>query len=267
LIFDGYLEYTAKRKGGNWLMDNTEIATAAMAILVSFLSKPAESLAREAGEAAWNKAGELVDAIRSRLVAQEDDYYQQTMERFEQKPESRQGAMQEVLVELLDEDPQFAQSLSQLIRELNSSGGGTVFNTSIYGGEVGEIINIDTLEGDLSISKHSQTQKTKKQGSSGDAGESGKHYPQLRKNLVQYFSLGDIKDLCHELGLDHENFPGDGKPDLARELVMYCERTERISELVAICQRERPQVSEWIEEDNSLFSQLKDLPNRWRSKD
>ncbi len=64
----------------------------------------------------------------------------------------------------------------------------------------------------------------------------------LRQNLTDYFSDGELHTLCFDLGVDYEELPGTGKADKARELVDHFNRRNRIPELVAACEKERPSV-------------------------
>lgn len=48
----------------------------------------------------------------------------------------------------------------------------------------------------------------------------------LKKNLVEYFSVSEIDDICFELNVDSELVPGKTKIDKVRELILYCERRE-----------------------------------------
>ena len=65
---------------------------------------------------------------------------------------------------------------------------------------------------------------------------------ELRQKLAEHFNKEELRTLCFDLGIEHENLP-DTKDGMARELVAYCERHGRIPELVAACQRLRPRVA------------------------
>jgi nucleoside phosphorylase len=54
---------------------------------------------------------------------------------------------------------------------------------------------------------------------------------QLRQNIIDHFSDQELRDLCQDMGIDYESLPGEGKSAKARELVAFCERRGRISEL------------------------------------
>ncbi len=63
----------------------------------------------------------------------------------------------------------------------------------------------------------------------------------LRQNLVQSFSIEELKTLCFDLGVDHECIPiGNHKESGARELVAYFERVDRINEFIQRCAELRP---------------------------
>ena len=64
----------------------------------------------------------------------------------------------------------------------------------------------------------------------------------LRRNLVASFSAEELRDLCFDLGIEHENLP-QTKAGMARGVVEHCERRGLTGELVALCRRLRPQVT------------------------
>lgn len=134
-------------------MDAAAIATVATTLLSPYLAQAREDVANETGGAAWEKVRQIHQAIRTRLQEEGDSYPAETLRRFEEQPESRRGAMQSVLQEILDVDPAFARALSVLLQEADRAGAGAVFNVNVFGGTVGEIINIDRLDGGLTIHK------------------------------------------------------------------------------------------------------------------
>ncbi len=65
---------------------------------------------------------------------------------------------------------------------------------------------------------------------------------ELRAKLVELFSLDELRLLCSDMGIKHENFP----PALDRfiqELIAYCERTGRTADLLDRCRKLRPQAA------------------------
>jgi hypothetical protein len=66
----------------------------------------------------------------------------------------------------------------------------------------------------------------------------------LHQKLSAYFDDGELKTLCFDLDVTYDDLPGDGKASKARELVAFMGRRDRIPELVAECEKQRPNV-EW----------------------
>ncbi|MCI0393629.1 MAG: hypothetical protein L0332_17350 [Chloroflexi bacterium] len=63
---------------------------------------------------------------------------------------------------------------------------------------------------------------------------------QLRHILTEYFSLADLQNLAFDLSVDYERFPGQGKDNIARELITYLKNQGRLSELVSAGRKWRP---------------------------
>lgn len=65
----------------------------------------------------------------------------------------------------------------------------------------------------------------------------------LHQNLTKYFREGELRTVVFYLGLDYDDLEGQGKADKARELVSHLERCGRVTELIYICSKLRPNVS------------------------
>lgn len=65
---------------------------------------------------------------------------------------------------------------------------------------------------------------------------------ELRQVLTERFSDGELRTLAFDLGVpaDELTTGGAGKGNLARELVAWCERRERVAELRTAVAQERP---------------------------
>lgn len=61
---------------------------------------------------------------------------------------------------------------------------------------------------------------------------------QLRRNLLEYFSMSELRNVCFEMGIDYDNFP-NVKTDFVTAFIKHLEDTNRIDELIAIGMRER----------------------------
>lgn len=134
-------------------MSVAPIAKAAVTLLAPYLARSGEAIVKKAGEAAWEKAEEIYQALKKRFDKEKDDYSRKTLARFKEKPEARKATFQELLEEFLHKDPEFAKLLLNLLKEADEAGAGATFNVNVFGGKVGEIINIDDLEGGLTINK------------------------------------------------------------------------------------------------------------------
>jgi class 3 adenylate cyclase/tetratricopeptide (TPR) repeat protein len=73
---------------------------------------------------------------------------------------------------------------------------------------------------------------------------------ELRLLLDDRFSEEELRTLCYDLGVPYEDLPAQGAAGKARELVDYLERRDRIPKLIAVGQRQRPDIS-WPKIDAS----------------
>jgi hypothetical protein len=132
-------------------VDINAIAAAVITLLSPYLAKAGEEAAKQIGNAAWKKMAEIHQIIKTRFKKEKDDFPAKTLEQFEKDPKKRKGAMQEVLVKILEKDPELATSLLNLLKETEKAD--PEFITQVLGGEVGEIFNINKLEGGIKIDK------------------------------------------------------------------------------------------------------------------
>lgn len=72
----------------------------------------------------------------------------------------------------------------------------------------------------------------------------------VSKQMERYLSTEEIKTVCFDLKIDYEALPGSGKTALVRELCTYCEKRQRVPDLLTILQKKRPDVA-WGETDNA----------------
>lgn len=66
---------------------------------------------------------------------------------------------------------------------------------------------------------------------------------QLHKALDKYFSLGELRTLSFELGIDYENLGGHSKNEKSLALVQYSQRHAIFDRVVAYVQHARPHVN------------------------
>ncbi len=69
------------------------------------------------------------------------------------------------------------------------------------------------------------------------------HLAPLRDQIIRLFSKSELKSLCFDLGIAHDDLPSDTRSELAQAIVSYCHTRDRLPELVALCQRHRPHAS------------------------
>jgi len=68
----------------------------------------------------------------------------------------------------------------------------------------------------------------------------------LRELMVRYFNKTELETLCFDLGIDKDNLPHVTKPEMAQEIILYCERHDLIPRLLTLCRDQRPN-AEWPE--------------------
>jgi len=92
----------------------------------------------------------------------------------------------------------------------------------------------------------------------------------LRNKITSYFNDDEIQSLCFDLGIEYENLAGETREAKARELVIYCERTSKVSQLVNRCRELRPSVDwrapEHLPESESFAAPTKEKSQAWWDK-
>jgi DNA-binding NtrC family response regulator len=63
---------------------------------------------------------------------------------------------------------------------------------------------------------------------------------EIRDKLIAHFNEGELRDLCFRLNIDYDSLPAKSRQGKVRELILYCERHERLADLIAACRKERP---------------------------
>ena len=64
--------------------------------------------------------------------------------------------------------------------------------------------------------------------------------PTFRGLLEQSYSREELKILCYDLGINHEDFENRGLAGMVRELLEYAERHGRLTDLLKACEQQRP---------------------------
>lgn len=76
----------------------------------------------------------------------------------------------------------------------------------------------------------------------------------LRRQMVERFSLEELRALAFDLGIDHERFPDGGKETLARELVQHANRAGQLPALLVQLCALRPSVT-WAISDLATIAE------------
>ncbi len=66
---------------------------------------------------------------------------------------------------------------------------------------------------------------------------------QLHHILNKRCNIPELRTFCFDLDIDHENLPGDTKIEKAIGLVSYLARHNRLSDLVELGQKRRPDIT------------------------
>jgi hypothetical protein len=87
----------------------------------------------------------------------------------------------------------------------------------------------------------------------------------LRHILATRFDMGEVKEICFDLGIDIDDLPGGTKPDKARELIKNLELHHRVNELVQIASKKRTDLSwEEMEISGAIEGNLEEFHNKFR---
>ncbi|NOR47142.1 MAG: hypothetical protein GQ533_03725 [Methanosarcinaceae archaeon] len=95
------------------------LAANAVAVLIPYVKKGAEEVASEVGKAAAEKIKILLNTLEARFS--EDKEATDNLERFEEKPERYKSALEDILLEKLDQDKNLVAELKKLLKEIKDA--------------------------------------------------------------------------------------------------------------------------------------------------
>lgn len=138
----------------------TALLTPYLPFLMKLGQKAAESASSKIGEDSWNTAKKIWDKLQPKIEAKEDAKI--AAEQLAAKPDSeaRKGVFQEELETLLEENPDLADAIAQILQEKPETTSGTpiiqtIKNTKgqVMGQMTGgkSIGNIDAVQGDVNL--------------------------------------------------------------------------------------------------------------------
>jgi hypothetical protein len=233
-------------------------------ILSQYAHDRGVELAKEAGPAASELAGRLFAAVLERL--RQEPRGQTVSEEFERDPETYERPMQKQIQAAISADAEFAAQLRQLVNRYEQAaaahaastgsraslqGGGAIAQgpgatavgsrgVSIGGSNTGTIITGDHVHyvGGSPAASPATSRPASYQPDTVPPSAN------LREKLIAAFNDSELRDLCADLGIDYESLGGEGKTGKVRELISYCERHDRLPDLLAYARGKRPRV-EW----------------------
>jgi hypothetical protein len=129
-------------------MDPATLGAMAVSIVAPYLTEAGKAAAAKIGETASGQVENLLATLRRKFGTDQDPYAGQTLARLEQQPdaETRKRALADVVAEKADADPAFKEELAGVVEAARTSPGTMQFLTQVYGGQVGEILNIGSVQ-------------------------------------------------------------------------------------------------------------------------
>jgi hypothetical protein len=144
-------------KGKGHIMDPVSLATSAVGMLIPYLVKGGEAVAKKAVDESFELAGKLYRNIRDKFAG--DAYARETLKRVEENPESesRKAALAGVLEEKINEDASFGTDLEKILALAKELGGDQINQTINLSGnaKAGNINMIGKVNGNIDINRKS----------------------------------------------------------------------------------------------------------------
>lgn len=80
---------------------------------------------------------------------------------------------------------------------------------------------------------------------------------QLLEQINRYFNSTELHSLCFSLGLDYDDeLPGTTRSEKIIALITWCERQDRLLDLVGLCREQRPTINWNLDFETGLSSSL-----------
>jgi hypothetical protein len=231
------------------------VTASIMVILGRYALDMGTELAREVGPAAARKAGELFRTALDYL--RRDPAGQVVAEEFKQDPATYEKPVERKLKEAVQADGHLATQLQELLAQYqeavqaHAAAAGTAYRGTVRGsGALAQGPGASAVgEGGVSVGGNVQGPIITGSGNvihAGRAPDSSVTLPPtlapLRDKLTRHFTKGELKTVCFDLGVAHDDLPADTRTELAQALVEYCYLRGRLPELVRRCREERPHV-------------------------
>ena len=124
------------------------VGTTAASLVAGFFAKSAEETGKNATDAAWQRASEVVHFVKERLGSHQEN----KIEAVEKSPadEVAQNQLASAISNLAASDAQFRAGLSQKLVLAANSGVDSIFKTNIQG-KVEKLVQIQNVYGNVSL--------------------------------------------------------------------------------------------------------------------
>jgi hypothetical protein len=142
------------------LMDPASLGAMAVGILAPYLTEAGNAVAKKVGESASVQVESLLASIKRKFSTDSDDYASRTLARLEEQPtaDARKRALADVVAEKAEADAGFRDELGRLVEAVRASPTTMQFLTQVYGGQVGEILNVGSVQ-TLNIGRSQQSDR------------------------------------------------------------------------------------------------------------
>jgi streptomycin 6-kinase len=129
-------------------MDPTTLAYTAVNLVAPYLGEMGKTAAARVGEGVAQQIEAVLQTIRRKVTRDDDSYGEQTLARWEEQPavETRKQSLAALLAEKAQDDEAFARELAAIIEKAKADTGTLRFLTNVYGGEVGHLLNIGSVQ-------------------------------------------------------------------------------------------------------------------------
>lgn len=223
-------------------MEN-EVAKNILFILDRYAIDNGNTILAENGKAAENLAHAIYAFVLD--LFRKDARRSLFAERYRQFPEAYSAPLSMELAEMMKQNSQLKTKLKGFVTKYETAVSPSTTQTTVTGS--GTIVQGDhnvVVGAGATYIENSQINAPKAEAvPETDAGASSE-MAQLRKQIAFYFDLSDLQNLCWDLGIRYEDLGGDGLSAKVRELLAYCVRNGRLSDLLDYCRQERGHV-EW----------------------
>ena len=61
----------------------------------------------------------------------------------------------------------------------------------------------------------------------------------LRKLMMQYFDLGELRTIAFDLGISYDDLRGSTRSEFVESLIGHCHRNGKLSQLLTLCRQQR----------------------------